>query len=113
MIAFAAVAPSATMTWGLALRRRLVQAALAARLPLEVLDRVGDVQVLALDARGLQRPVEQASGRPDERQALAVLLVARLLADQHDPGVGVAGAEHSLRRVGPERAIVALAGCPA
>src|SRR3954470_1158241 len=61
----------------LALRRGLVQAPLAARLPLEVLHRVGDVEVIALYARGLQRTVEQASRRPDERQPLLVLLVAR------------------------------------
>ena len=119
--ALAAVEPSATMTCGftrrnfaldplvaridLALRRGLVQAALAAQLPLEVLDRVGDVEVLAIDPRRLERAVEQASRRPDERQSLLVLLVAGLLADQHHARVRVAGAEHRLGGVGPQRAV--------
>ena len=123
MIAFAAVEPSATITCGLnvfnfafqplvagidlALRRGLVQPPLAAQLPLEVLDRVGDVEVLAVDARRLERAVEEASGRPDEGQPLLVLLVARLLADQHHPRVRVAGAEHRLRGVRPQRAVLA------
>src|SRR3982751_1274361 len=42
----------------LALRRGLVKAPLAAQLPLEVLDRVRHVEMLAIDARGLQRAVE-------------------------------------------------------
>jgi len=88
----------------LALRRGLVQPPLAAQLPFEMLHRVGHVDVLAVDAGGLERPVEEASGGPDEGQPLAVLLVAGLLADQHDLRVLVAGAEHRLRSVLPERA---------
>ena len=47
----------------------------------------------------LQQLVEQLPGAADERQALAVLLGARRLADEHQVGVGVAGAEDGLRRV--------------
>src|SRR6185436_1753724 len=47
--------------------------------------------------------------RADEGQALLVLLVARLLADQHHARVRVAGAEDGLRCVRPQRAVLALA----
>src|SRR5688572_33460881 len=46
----------------LALRRRLVQTPLAAQLPFEVLDGVGDVEVRAIDPRRLEGAVEQPSG---------------------------------------------------
>jgi hypothetical protein len=85
----------------LALRRGLVQAALAAQLPLEVLDRVGDIEVRAVHLGGLERAVEQPPGRADEGQALLVLLVAGLLAHQHDSCVRVPRAEHRLGRVRP------------
>src|SRR2546421_9593770 len=49
----------------LALRRGLVQAALATQLPLEVLDRIGDIEAVALDARGLERAVEEPPRPPD------------------------------------------------
>jgi hypothetical protein len=78
-------------------------------LPFEVLDGVRYVGVLARHAGRFERPVEQAPGRADEGQALLVLLVARLLADQHDARMRRAGAEHRLRRVRPERAGLALA----
>ena len=96
----AAVAPSATMVAGLTIAalqlqphlaaldlvcvRPLVQPALAAHLVLEVLDRIGDEDFLARDAGIRQRLVEDAPGGPDERLAGQVLLVARLLADQHE-----------------------------
>jgi len=40
-----------------------MKAALAARLPFEVFDRVGDVDGIAIDARFPQRAVEQLTGR--------------------------------------------------
>ena len=60
-----------------------MDAALALRRPLEVLDHVGDVDLGAVDARRLQRLVEHAAGRSHERPALLVLLVAGLLAHEH------------------------------
>jgi hypothetical protein len=57
--------------------------------------------MLAVYARRFERPVEEPSGGPDEGQALLVLLVARLLADEHDPCMRVPGAEHRLGRVRP------------
>ena len=60
--------------------RPLVQPPLAALFELEVLDRMGDEDVAAPDAGVVQRPVENAAGRPDEGLAGEVLLVAGLLA---------------------------------
>ena len=57
--------------------------ALAPRLVAEVLDRVGDVDVVAGDAGPLEAPVEHRAGGADERVALDVLAVAGLLADEH------------------------------
>ena len=91
----------------LALRRGLVQAALAAQLPFEMLDGIGDVEMLAVDAGGLERLIEQPPRRTHERQSLLIFLVARLLADEHHARVRVAGAEYRLRGVRPERAILA------
>src|SRR5690242_14324332 len=53
--------------------------AFAAALPLEVLHRVGDVDVVAVDTCLLERAVEQLPRRADERMASAVLLIAGLL----------------------------------
>jgi len=68
--------------------RLLVDAPLPARLPLEVLDDVRDVGQLAVDPRLLECLVEQPAGGADERLASQVLLIAGLLADEHDLSVG-------------------------
>src|SRR6266850_6534614 len=52
-----------------------VDAPLPARLPLEVLHHVGDVDVAAVDAGLGQRAVEQLAGGPDERTPGEVFLV--------------------------------------
>src|SRR3954471_3566142 len=62
--------------------RLLVEAALAALLELEVLHRIGDVDVGARQAGALESLVENAARGSDEDGALAVLHVARLLSDQ-------------------------------
>jgi hypothetical protein len=51
----------------------------------------------------LQRPVEDASGRADERLAAEVLFVAGLLADEHEMSGLAALARHRLRCVFIER----------
>src|SRR5690242_11641331 len=84
--------------------RLLVDAALAAGLPLEVLDDVRDVDLAAVDARVLEGLVEKLPGRADERLALEVLLVARLLADEENLGLRGALAEDRLRPGLVERA---------
>ena len=73
-----------------------VDAALAAPLELEMLDRVGDVGALAVDSRLRERAIEQLPGRPDERTPGQILLIARLLADEHDLRVERPFAEHRL-----------------
>src|SRR4029078_577446 len=83
--------------------RALVQAPLAAELELEVLDDFRAVKRGAVDADLVERLVEEPPGRPDERQALDILAIAGLLADQHDRSVIGARAEHGLRRWLPER----------
>ena len=79
-----------------------VQAALATAGPPEVLDGVGDVDAPAVDPSLVQRPLQKASGGPDEGLALKILLVARLLAHKHHPGVLPAFAEYGLRGVFPK-----------
>ncbi len=64
--------------------------------------RIGDVNLVAVDAGFFQRAVERQPRRSDERFAGEVFLVARLLADQHHLGIPRAFAEHGLRRVFPE-----------
>src|SRR5437867_3103574 len=91
----------------LARSRRLVDPALATLLELEVLDRVGDVELLARQTRFGECPIEHLARRPDERGALEIFLVARLLADEHDARVGRAAAEHGLGRVAVEIAALA------
>ena len=78
--------------------------------PFEVLDDVGDVGVVAFDPRLLERLIEQAPGRADERPSLEVLTVARLLAHEHHRRLAGAFAEHRLRRVAVERARGAAGG---
>jgi hypothetical protein len=71
-----------------------------------VLDHVGHIGQLAVDAGLGEGLVEHAPGRADERASLPVLAVARLLADQHHLGGGGALAEHGLGGVA-----VQVAGC--
>src|SRR5690349_16736503 len=75
--------------------------------PLEVFDRVGDVNRAALDSGLLQRLVENLARRADERMALKVFLVARLLADQHDLRILRAFSEDGLSGVAPQVASLA------
>jgi hypothetical protein len=56
-----------------------------------------------------QQLVEQLARAPHERDALEVLLGARRLADEHQVGVGVAGAEDRLGARGVQRAALAAA----
>ena len=77
--------------------RLLVDAALAACDPLEVLDDVGDVDGLPVDAGVLERLVEELPGGPDERLTGLVLLVAGLLPDEHGLCVLTSLAENGLR----------------
>ena len=84
--------------------RLLVQTALAARLELEMLHGIGDKCLSARNAGVGERAIEQSSGRPDERLAGEVLLVARLLADQHHACAAGALARHRLGGICVQRA---------
>src|SRR5688500_1033942 len=77
--------------------RLLVDAPLPSRLPLEMLHRVGDIDLVARDAGVRERLVEHRAGGADKRLALPILLIARLLADEHHARGARAGAEHDLR----------------
>ena len=95
-------------TLDLVIVRPLVQPALAAHLMLEMLDRIGDESLLAGNAGVLERGIEDAAGRADERLAGEVFLVARLFADQHEIGPARAFARHRLGGIPIERATPAI-----
>ncbi len=84
--------------------RPLVDPPLAAPLVLEVLDGVGHVHIGAVDVGGVETLPEHATGRSDERLALDVLAVARLLADEDQPRRRRTAPEHRLRGVAVQRA---------
>ena len=78
-----------------------MDASLAARLELEVLDRIGDVDFVPLDAGVFEDRVENLAGRADKRLACDVLLVAGLFADKDDLCILRPFAEHGLCGVAP------------
>src|SRR3954447_21825256 len=88
--------------------RLLVDPPLAARLPFEVLDDIGDVDGGAIDAGVDEGAIEQLAGRSDEGMAAQVFVVARLLADEHQLRPFPAFAKHRLRAAQPEVARLAL-----
>src|SRR3546814_865511 len=65
---------------------------------------VGDVDLAAVEADGRQHAIEKLAGGTDEGLALAVLLAARRLADDHEAGFGVAVVEAEVGRRGLQRA---------
>ena len=87
----------------LACRRFLVDAALSALLELEVLDGIGDVNAVSVDAGLRHRPLQELAGRSHERPALPVLLVAGLLADEGDRGADGTFAQNRTRRARHQR----------
>ena len=86
-----------------------MNAPLAARLPLEVLDDVGDVDARSVDARVGERAIEEFAGRSDERMTCEIFVVAGLLADEHQLSPRPAFTENGLRPALPEIACVTLA----
>src|SRR5262249_53444396 len=85
----------------------LVDTALAARDELEVLHRVGHVEFFAIEAGLDERAIEHFARGPHERRPAQILLVTRLLADEHDARVGRATAEDRLGGVTEEIAALA------
>src|SRR3546814_4120477 len=65
---------------------------------------LGDIDPPAVEADGRQHAVEQLPGGTDEGLALAVLLAARRLADDHDAGFRVAVVEAEIGRRRLQRA---------
>src|SRR3954466_8007000 len=61
----------------------LVQSPFAAHFIFEMLDRVGDEDAFPLDAGFFKGAVQNAARRTDEGQTGLILLITRLLADQH------------------------------
>ena len=57
-------------------------------------DNVGDVDLGAVQINHLEHVVEQLSGRADKRHALAVLLLTRAFANEHDACVFCTVSEH-------------------
>src|SRR5688572_26049339 len=99
------IQPRAACT-NLGVIRFLVNTAFAflAALPLEMLHRIGDVNLAPVDSRLLQGVVEQPASRTDERPPLAILLIARLFADDDDSRAWSSFAEHRLRSDHPQSA---------
>ena len=94
----------------LACGRFLVDTALAARFPLEMLDGVGDVGFVAVDAGFFETAIEQESGGTDEGPAFNVFAIPRLFADKDEPRARPPFAEDGLRGMCVERASLTTPG---
>ncbi len=77
----------------------LVQPDFAPRFPLEMLHRIGDVDLGAIDAGGLQALIKQLTGRPNKRLSLLIFAITRLFAHQKNSGMGSAFAKNDLGRI--------------
>src|SRR6266550_875751 len=82
--------------------RLLVDALFSARLPLEVLHHIRHVNLRAVDARLVERAIEQSAGGTDERLPLQIFRVAGLLADEHHRRRLLSLTEDGLRACLPE-----------
>lgn len=88
--------------------RRGMDPPLTALIEAEVLDGVGHVHLVARDARGRYRAIQQLSRRPDEGLADQIFTVAGLFADQHETRALRAFAEDDLCCVVPQLAAAAV-----
>jgi hypothetical protein len=70
--------------------------AFPARFPFEMLDSIGNENLVARDAGLTQCIIEQPTGRADERLAFAILAIAGLLTDHHDARMQRPCAGHAL-----------------
>lgn len=64
--------------------RLLVNAQFASRLPAKMFNRVGDVNLPAINLYFFKAFTQELACRPDERPALFIHLVAWQLSDHHD-----------------------------
>lgn len=90
-------------------RRSSVHTVLTPLLVTEVFDSVGQVHGFTSDARDSQSAIEHLSRWADEGPPCPVLLIARLLAHDHQFGVSGPLPEHGLRRALVKIAALALA----
>ena len=79
-----------------------MQSSLAAWLPLEMLDDVGDVGGITIDAGIRESSIEQTPRRSDKGSAGKILVVPRCFADQHERCMTPALAKYRLRGAGPQ-----------
>ena len=87
-----------------------MQTPLAAPDPFEMLDRIGDINFIALDLRFFQCAIEQATRRPDKRVSLLIFLIPGLFANQDNARFRRSLAENCLCRVLIEIAALAILG---
>src|SRR6266498_3948125 len=80
-------------------QRLLMQASLAPLDPFKMLHGVGDVNLVARNARFSEGFVQETTCRSDERVALAIFHIAWLFTDEHDARVFRPLAENRLGRV--------------
>src|SRR5205823_2767891 len=74
------------------------------------LDHVGDVHVAAAQSHAAGDDLgQQLAGAADERFALAIFLLSRAFADEHELRLGLADAEHDLRASRAELAAATIA----
>src|SRR5438128_4839759 len=85
-----------------------MDAALAARFPLEVFDDVGDISFLTINAGFFKGFVEQFAGWTNKRFAFEVFIVAGLLTHEEDFGLASARAKDGLRAALIEIASLAI-----
>jgi hypothetical protein len=76
----------------------LVETDFAPWLPLEMLDRVGDIHLSAIDACRLKALIKKLTGGPNERFSLHIFAITRLFPNQEDSGMGCAFAKDDLGR---------------
>jgi hypothetical protein len=75
----------------------LMNASFATRFPFEMLHRVRDVNLLAIDSGFFERAIHNFSRRSDKRFAGHILVIAGLLPDQHNRCALPAFAKNGLR----------------
>jgi hypothetical protein len=75
-----------------------------------MLDRIREVQLLAIETGFFQSVIEHAAGRADEGHTAQILLIAWLLADEHRIGWYGTSPEHGLGSVAPEVTVLTARG---
>ena len=78
-----------------------MNAALAAWLPVEVLDGIGHIDPPAIDSGGDQSFVEHRSGGPDKRFAGEIFFISRLLCNEEHFSMRCTFPENRLRSLLP------------